>query len=75
MHEIGLKEKYHIDDALIPFPDRDDKVCFRCGETRSVKYKSRYQYGEFYLCNKCMALGGASFINGLHNELSLLKSL
>jgi len=72
---IGFKDKHHIGVSVIPSDDREDKVCFRCNAVDDVKYCCRYQYGEFYLCEKCRRQGGMEFIHKLHHEYTLLRDI
>ena len=42
-----------MDISLIPTEERQGKICFCCGENRSVKYKTNISGVNVYFCNLC----------------------
>ena len=43
----------YIHTEFIPVSERASRVCYRCGTTKSVKYKRVYDFGTLDFCNMC----------------------
>lgn len=49
----------YINTEFIPASEREHRVCYRCGTTKSVKYRRVYDFGSLDFCNRCYLVESA----------------